>query len=672
MDNKTKDCSNAAAKYEEKMNAWIHRFQNLPEGESISVRNENRASVLNSEIAQIDETLRWVETAMLELDSEHEHYLCDREGACYRYRDNRSIENTDMMFGPSDPCLEDWMAVLRNDLIDSRNELSVDLSKTEKGNIGEENVFRELYLHFPTLSNIVLDVADEGGATNETDFYAILPHGVAVIEVKNYGKYGQQIWVKDAPQWEITTMQGQHLSDKTNPFLQNLRHVKATKKVLNGLLDKEIPLFSVVVLGNNKVRIMNETDFVVTNPQGLCSALADFTSDVTLSEQEQGTIKRHLQALDIGSRSFQCQSYRKRNEHIYQLAREIFPALCDNKVIRTHYYTERKRKNDRLAVALIGVLLLCLIIFRSISDIIAGLTCVCMIISAIALLSQKLKRFFPGLGIPKRDKLIKEICQDKYKNSASKESNGREVRLGEFNRYLLTEAERYPMNFDVTISLDSLPERYIPFQTLKKELAEVREQSVAYIKEHFDFEGADISDLPEIYEITGKELTLGFQMIRHMCNQSVGAFVGLQEAGQYYEKFFKRGRIIITCLIANVLQHESGPKDAFDALPILEELGVLTPHWCRDREGAVLIRYQDELKQAQQFLTILAECRSYAHYLLDLGCLYYEHCGIVVDDSGELFEVTNWNQTFDNFRKLLAYHRDPCEITSADFLNAII
>ena len=345
MNRKSQVYTDTISKIEREMCGWAERYLNLPEGEKLSIHNESRASILNGEIAQINETLNWIESVMLELDSEHEYYLCDQNGMCYRHRDGRSVENTEMMFGPHDPCMEDWMASLRNDLLDCQTELSIELAKTKKGDIGEENVLFELHSHYPTLSNIVLDVSDENGATNETDFYAILPCGVAVIEVKNYGKFGQKIWIKDAPQWEITTTNGCHVSTKDNPFFQNKRHINATQKVLKGLLDRDIPLFSVVVLGNNNIQIMNDTDLVVTNPRGLCSALNNLTSDVTLTEQEKGRIMRHLQAMDIGSRSFGCMSYRKRNEHIYQLVKEIFPVLCDNKAIRINYYADRKRKN---------------------------------------------------------------------------------------------------------------------------------------------------------------------------------------------------------------------------------------------------------------------------------------------------------------------------------------
>lgn len=681
MNKKSQDYADVFSEIERKMSnigSWIQRYQNLPEKEDVLLHNENRASTLSSEIAQLDETFHWFETVMQELDTAHEWYLCDQDGTCFRHRDSRSIENTEMMFGPQNPCLEDWMAELHNDLLECRNELSVDLSITKKGDTGEDNVFRELYSRYPTLSNIVLDVADEDGATNETDFYAILPHGVAVIEVKNYGKNGQCIWVKEdkSQAWKLTTVHGQHLSDKKNPFYQNERHIKATRKVLKGLLGKEIPLFSVVVLGNNHVKIMNDTDLVVTNPRGLCSALVDLTSDVTLTEQEQGIIMRHLQSLDIGSRSFKCPSYRKRIEHIYQLAKEILPVMITNKDIRTLYYADRKKKNDRLAGVLVGAFVLLPIIISIISgNIGAGFLCLpflCLVISAMALLSLVLKRFFPKLGMPKRNDLVRMICQEQSNAAASAEPNSREARLAEFNQYLLAGAERYPINFDVKIPLYSLPAKYIPFEVLKEEIAQVTSKSAEYVKEHFGFDDFDIFCLDALYKMTGSELTLGFQMVRHMCSLNVGTFVGLNEAEQHYQKFFKESSMVSACLNINVLQHASWPKVPVENLPLLDEVCVTPPKWCRNSNNEVLIHYGDELAQAYKVLTMLAECHHYAQYLLELGCKYYEHCGVVVNDEGELFEVSDWNQTLENFRELLEADRDYYEITSVDFLNAVV
>ena len=681
MNHKSKTWTNTVTEIERKTSNWVERCQNLPEAEKLSLHNENRASMLNSEIAQLDQTLHWVETVMTEFSSEHEQYLCDGNGICYRHRDHRSVENTKMMFGPHDPCLEDWMAVLRNDLLDCKNELSRELAITEKGDIGEENVFDELSSHYPTLSNIVLDIADEAGLTNETDFYAILPHGVAVIEVKNYGKSGQRIWVKDtsqkgvsqqeASQWEITTKDGHHISNKDNPFLQNKRHVKATHRVLKGLLNKEIPLFSVVVLGNNHVQIMNDTDLVVTNPRGLCSALGDLTSDVTLTEQEKGIIMRHLQSLNIGSRAFSILSYRKRNEHIYQLVREIIPILGDNHVIRTRYYADRKKKNNRLAAVPIGILVLVAIIFQTLGAVITCLLCMSLLISAVAVLSQTLRRFFPRLGMPKQKKLVQELNQDRSK-AISADPNGWEAKVGAFNCYLLTDAKRYPINFDVTIPLDNFPERYISLETLKYEIAQAKEQSAAYIKDHFDLDDFDIYDLEAIYKMTGRELTLGFQMIRHMCNQNIGAFVSLHEAEQYYQNIFQKTSFVSSCLFVNVMLRESGPNVPIEELPLIEELGVRFDVWCRNSNHDILTLYRDELTHAQKVLTMLAECHHYAHYLLDLGVVYYEHCGVVVNDEGDLFEVSDWDQTLDHFRQLLMSDRDSYEITSAEFLKAVV
>lgn len=675
MNNKpeSQDCANAIAEIERKVPDWVKRYQNPPEKEMLPVHNDSRASLLNGEIAQLDETLHWIEAAMLELDSEHEQYQLDRNGFCFRHRDHRSVENTEMMFGPCDPCLEDWMAAFRNDLLDSRNELSVDLSITEKGEIGEENVFRELYLHYPTLSNIVLNVADEIASTNETDFYAILPHGVAVIEVKNYGKSGQQVWAKNAPhQWEITTAQGRHLSNNKNPLIQNERHIHATRKVLKGLLDKEIPLFSVIVLGNNQVQIINETDFIVTNPRGLCSALDTLTSDVTLTEQEQGVIMRHLQSLDIGSRSFECPSYRKRNEYIYQLAREIFPVLCNNKAIRSRYYADKKTMSNRLAAVPVGILVLVAVLFRNITAIVECLLCMSLLISGVAVLAPKLKGLLPRPGVSTRNKIVEKIYQEQHQEDASADSNHLTARLGEFNRYLLTEAEHYPIRFDITVPLTSLPERYIPFETLKADFARISEQSAVYIKEHFGLDNLDISHIETLYRMTGNELTLGFQMVRHMCNQSVDAFVGLREAEQYYQAFFQKAHFFCSSLYANVIQHRSGPQVPVETLPLPEELGVGSSTWCRSSNNEILFLYRDELLHAQKILTMLAECHRYAQYLLNLGFMYYEHCGVVVNDDGELFEVSDWNQTFDHFKQLLANYCDLYEITSADFLNAVV
>lgn len=657
---------------------WAARYQNLPRKETVPLHNANRADTLTAEIAKLNETLHWLENVMVDLDSEHERYMCREDGTCYRYRERCSVENTEMMLGPRNPCMEDWLAVLRDDLLDCRKELNVNLSITQKGDVGERNVFRELYARYPTLSNIVLDVADQDGATNETDFYAILPHGVAVIEVKNYGKSGQQLRIEDnshtAP-WKLTTSQGHHLDDKKNPFYQNDRHIHATRKVLQGLLDKEIPLFSVVVLGNDQVQIINRSDLIVTNPRNLCSRLNALVSDITLTEQEQGIIMRHLQSLDIGARSFFCPSYRKRIEHIYQLAREIAPVLGDNKAIRTRYYSkqaDRKKKNDRLAAALIGIVALFLIPSRNIGDFIGYVFLLCLVISAVAVLSQTINQLFPKIGTPTKKTLLREICQDINKQTAAAGPDSPEVKLLEFDYYLTNQAERYPLRFEVNVPLESLPEQYISLEALQEKIAQAYAQSADYVNAHFQIEDFDLFCLGLLYDQVSRELTLGFQMIRHICHTGVETFVSLKEAEQYYQEFFRKANGFISRLHTNVLMHEDGPREPIEALPLLDELGVYSPIWCRTGDNAIMKHYGGELEQLPSFLSMLAECHRYASYLLDLGCMYYEICGVVVDDDGNLFEITDWNQTRENFQQFFNSDQQNTEITSADFLNAVV
>ena len=69
MNKKSQDYADIFSKIARKMSNmgnWIQRYQNLPEKEDLLLHNENRASTLSSEIAQLDETFHWFETVMQE------------------------------------------------------------------------------------------------------------------------------------------------------------------------------------------------------------------------------------------------------------------------------------------------------------------------------------------------------------------------------------------------------------------------------------------------------------------------------------------------------------------------------------------------------------------------------------------------------------------------------
>lgn len=336
----------------------MHQFQSEPGAKQIKLLNENKVNFVRQEYILLEETRANLEEMMLQLETKHEKWLVDKNGV-FRYRDYKSVEGKSMMEGPEGISIEDWLGYFYNNIIEYKSHMEKELGIAIKGDVGEENVANILaeskYAEYAT-HNIVLDVSDEGGNTNEIDTFVILSCGVAVLEIKNYGKRGQTLAITDDDKWNL--YEGRKVKKVKNPAYQNNRHARATRLTLRNLLGRDIPVFPLIVIGNNQVRIERHSNLTVKNIDEFVSYLDDLRSNEHLSDQERMQIKKFLESEDIGANAFSVISYREQINHIKAVAKEVYIAASFNQDAKVLYY----KIQDVVSYGLIGLIVFVLVI----------------------------------------------------------------------------------------------------------------------------------------------------------------------------------------------------------------------------------------------------------------------------------------------------------------------
>lgn len=206
-------------------NDMMYRFEHEPGGKRVRIVNENKLNFARQEQVLLEEAMELLKEMMLGMETKHKKWLADHDEV-FRYRDVKSIEGKPMMEGPEGIAVEGWFEYFYNSMMEYKAYMEKQLGTAMKGDIGEANVANILseskYAEY-TVHNVVLDVADESGKTNEIDTFVILPYGVAVLEVKNYGGAGQRLVITDEDKWNLYKKGSEARKDSCLPEQQTCR-----------------------------------------------------------------------------------------------------------------------------------------------------------------------------------------------------------------------------------------------------------------------------------------------------------------------------------------------------------------------------------------------------------------------------------------------------------------
>lgn len=169
-----------------------------------------------------------------------------------------------------------------------------------------------------------------------------------------------------------------------NPAYQNSRHARATLLTLRKLLGRDIPIFPLIVIGNDQDRLEKHSRLAVKNTGDLVAYLDSLQSNEKLSDEERIKIRKFLESEDIGANAFTVVSYREQINHIKAIVKEVFPSVCFNQEGKVLYY----RMRDKVSYGLIGMIVAVLIggafIFHNLDSFMVLLLGVCLAIVAVA------------------------------------------------------------------------------------------------------------------------------------------------------------------------------------------------------------------------------------------------------------------------------------------------
>ena len=185
-----------------------------------------------------------------------------------------------------------------------------------------------------------------------------------------------------------------------NPAYQNSRHARATLLTLRKLLGRDIPVFPLIVIGNNQVKLEKHGRLAVKNTDDFVAYLDSLQSNEKLSDEERMRIKKFLESEDIGANAFAVISYREQINHIKAIVKEVFPSACINQEGKVLYY----RMRDMVSYGLIGMIAVVLIggvfIFHNLDSFMVLLLGMCLGIAVIAggiHMGKKIMEMFRGI-----------------------------------------------------------------------------------------------------------------------------------------------------------------------------------------------------------------------------------------------------------------------------------
>lgn len=385
-------------------NELQYAYNHEPGIKEKKLKNESKVQFCEQELVLIENKIAFLEETLTQLQTEHEKWYMEND-VLYRYRDSKSIEGTKLMEGPEGDCIEEWVQYFYNCLIQYRQELCAELGKAAKGDNGEHNVASVLAkseFDIYTVHNVVLDVSIDEEKTNEIDTYVITPKGLFVLEVKNYGKAGTTLKITDTDKWDLVDNEsGRVIKQEKNPQYQNARHAKATAMKVKELFGKEVPIFPLIVIGNNKVKLDFQSEMPVKNIDNFMSYIKNIKSDEVLTSEDMFNLRRMLEQTDRGSNDFSTKSYREQVYYMMDIMEKIFPFVAYNQDAKIFYYNMEKNIS-KLAVAAVVIILLGLVLItRNIELFMIGFFAICGIV-AVGFFAftayQKGKDFMKNIG----------------------------------------------------------------------------------------------------------------------------------------------------------------------------------------------------------------------------------------------------------------------------------
>lgn len=178
--------------------------------------------------------------------------------------------------------------------VDEGLKCFVDAYKGAKaGFMGEKRVAEELEPYSDQMIILPGIRIEVEGESVENDFIIISPHGIHVLEVKNYAESGQySLLIEKDGRWSKVYPDGR-MEVTESADKQNARHMNYLEKLINDKLgrsiDQRIRLKGMVVIGNNNVTVENNNkNSIIKRYDSFMPVI--LSEEVILKEQEMHII----------------------------------------------------------------------------------------------------------------------------------------------------------------------------------------------------------------------------------------------------------------------------------------------------------------------------------------------------------------------------------------------
>ncbi len=153
---------------------------------------------------------------------------------------------------------------------------------------GEDKVDKILNTHkyIKNLSNLV--IKDVDGQRVECDNLLVTEKGIFIIEVKNYGSNGRfTLKIDNSGRWERVYNSNSYVMD--SPFGQNSRHIGIIKNIL---LEHSIniPVYGIIVIANDTVDIINNSNNMVVRADFLVDTINNFRGEIFIDIKQRDDI----------------------------------------------------------------------------------------------------------------------------------------------------------------------------------------------------------------------------------------------------------------------------------------------------------------------------------------------------------------------------------------------
>lgn len=213
--------------------------------------------------------------------------------------------------------VEDIYLYMWRDLKASMNSLNT----LKLGMEGEAIVDDTINIHKYITNISGLTISDDNSQRVECDNILITDKGIFILEVKNYGTEGRfTLNIDVTGRWERVYNNKSYVMD--SPFAQNSRHIGIIKNILFER-NIDVPVYGIVVIANDTVDIVNNSEHKVIRVGSLMDTITNFYTGYHLDLDVRNKIESILNSLRENQVKHTFSNYTMYTNHFEEMKKII-------------------------------------------------------------------------------------------------------------------------------------------------------------------------------------------------------------------------------------------------------------------------------------------------------------------------------------------------------------